>query len=116
MGALLFIRDLADRMHDIRTEAQILDSLHHARLVEQRIDEEDRAFCKRRHLAQRRLHRRMADLRGDGEEELATLGHLTFHPHIALHQRHQALRDGKPETGTTVFLTVQGVSEGSHRA
>lgn len=104
MRARRLVSDLRDGVHHVRPETELEHTLHDTRAIEQGIHEEDAPLLERLHLGERRLHRERADLGGDGEEELGPVRHLGLDPHVTQHERDEALRDGQPETGTTVFL------------
>ena len=92
--ARALVRDLHRVVRDVRPQLELLHAIDDARAVVQRVDKEYIPVRKRRHLRHRRVHRQLADLRRDREEELGPLAHLALHPHVALHQEHEPLRDG----------------------
>ena len=104
MRAALLIPDLSDLVNNKRPQPELLDAVDDACGVPNGVDEENRAFCKGRHLAEDDLDRALADLGCDGEEELAALGDLALDPHVALHERDEGFRDRQDQTRTSVFL------------
>ncbi len=110
MRAFLLVGHLVDLVDDVGPQSELLDALNDTGMIKQGINKENGALGKRCHLAESRIECRVADLRRDGEEEPAPLRHLALHPHVALHQRHKALRDGQSETSATIFLSQNAVS------
>lgn len=76
-------------------ETQLLDELRHASHIAERIQVENRTTVPRLDLLKHGFQpARRADLTGDGEVEVAALARLAVDPHLALHERDQALGNG----------------------
>jgi len=95
MRALLFIGQTANFVNDIRSEPELPYPLSNAGGITKCVNKQDAALVERRHLGQRDLQRAMADLGRDGKVESTAFGHFTLDPHIALHEVHESLGDGK---------------------
>lgn len=94
MWALVLIRDLRDLVHNMRPQSKFLDPVHDTRLILQCIHKQDRPLAEGRHFAERALHGTLTDLGSDCKVELASFGDLTLDPHVSLHERNEAFRNG----------------------
>jgi len=104
MRALVLVGHFADFMDDIRPQSKILYPIDYAGSISKGINKENGSLREGCHLPESGFHSRMADLRRDGEEELASFGHLTFYPHVTLHKRNKTFGDRKTQSSTTIFL------------
>ena|ERR1700733_2304505 len=89
----VLISNLIRVMYDVWIEPKLFYSLHNTSCVSQGINEEDSALVERLHLRECHFKVALADLRSNGEEELAASGHLALNPHIPLHQGYETLRN-----------------------
>jgi hypothetical protein len=95
MRAVFLVRNLSDLMYDVRPQAELLYPVDDASRVSDGVDEKNGTFGKGGHPAEHTLDRTLADLRGDCEEELAPFQYLALNPHVTLHERDKAFRDGQ---------------------
>lgn len=91
----LFVRNFGNVVSDIGLETKFLNSLHDAGGITQRIHKHNRTPLEWLHFLQRVLHRALANLGRDREEELAAFRNLTLDPHVALHEVDETFRNGE---------------------
>ena len=74
MGTLVLVRNLCNIMNNVRTEGKFFDAFNDAARVAKGIHEQNGTTSEWCHLAQGSLSTTAADLGGDGEVELASVG------------------------------------------